>query len=275
MNAKRLTLAAIALGIVCLALPSRPAQAQEFRGFTCGGLLLHVRAGGHVMYEETNRWYHSTCPGDAKSDDDEETADALARRRTAVTCPDLPPRVAVYGHVRGTQCQMVGAVVISMNPELEARGFVDAVDVWSYVNGGIEVCFRSQGWLAFLDAGYVPRMAMELTPFNRDGMTCGAIDRAGTVVLLRQASASAPPPVDETPATLPTFDAVPPADCMIKLQETLFLRDAPGGAIIGLVWLYSEVPVYEVSGDWFRTEFEGQAGYISRFYHSVLRGGCA
>ena len=161
-----------------------------------------------------------------------------------------------------------------MNPELQARGFIDAVDVWSYVNGGIEVCFRNQGWLVFLDAAYAPRMATELASFIRDGMTCGAIDRAGTVVLLREAASSATPPTDESPATLPTFDAVPLADCLVKLQETLFLRDAPAGEIIGLVWLYSEVPVFEVSGDWYRTEFEGQSGYISRLFSRVLRGGC-
>ena len=274
MNAKRLMPTAIAFGLLCLALLALPAQAQEFRGYTCGGLWEHIYAGGHVIFDETNKWFYSTCTGKAKADDNEEEVEAPERRPTVVTCAYLPPRVAVFGHVRGTQCQMVGEVVISMNPELQARGFIDAVDVWSYVNGGIEVCFRNQGWLAFLDAAYVPRMAMELAPFNRDGMICGAIDRAGTVVLLRDASPSATPPTDETPATLPTVDAIPVADCQIKLQETLFLRATPGGEIIGLVWLYSEVPVFEISGDWYKTEFEGQAGYISRFYSRVLHGGC-
>ena len=224
-----------------------------------------------MIFDEVNRWFYSTCTGKSKSDDNEEDAEAPERRPTVVTCAYLPPRVAVFGHVRGTQCQMVGVVVVSMNPELQARGFIDAVDVWSYVNGGIEVCFRNQGWLVFMDAAYAPRMATELASFIRDGMTCGAIDRAGTVVLLRAAASSA---TDETPATLPTFDAVPLADCLVKLQETLFLRDAPAGEIIGLVWLYSEVPVFEVSGDWFRTEFEGQSGYISHLFSKVLRGGC-
>ena len=274
MNAKRLMQTAIALGLFGLLLLALPAQAQEFRGYTCGVLWEHIYAGGFVIFDETSKWFYSTCTSKSKSDDNEEDADAPERRPTVVTCAYLPPRVAVFGHVRGTQCQMVGDVVISMNPELQARGFIDAVDVWSYVNGGIEVCFRNSGWLAFLDAGYVPRMAMELAPFHRDGMTCGAIDRAGTVVLLRNAAPSAAPQEGDAPDTLPTFAAIPLADCQVKLQETLFLRDAPGGEIIGLVWLYSEVPVFEVSGDWYRTEFEGQSGYISRRFSRVLRGGC-
>ena len=267
-------LIAITFGLLCFALLALPAQAQEFRGNTCPNLWEHVRAGGWVIFDEINRWFYSTCTGKSKADDDDETGEAPERKPTVVTCAYLPARVAVFGHVRGTQCQMVGAVVISMNPELEARGFVDAVDVWSYVNGGIEVCFRNQGWLVFLDAAYAPRMATELASFDRDGMTCGAIDRAGTVVLLREAAPSATPTADTT-AALPVFDAIPLADCLIKLQETLFLRDTPGGTIIGLVWLYSEVPVFEISGDWYRTEFEGQTGYISRRFSRVLRGGCA
>ena len=50
---------------------------------------------------------------------------------------------------------------------------------------------------------------------------------------------------------------------------------SPAGEIIGLVWLYSEVPVFETNGDWYKVEFEGKIGYISRNYRRVLRGGCA
>ncbi len=272
MRAKRLTPAAIALGLLGMILLAAPAQAQSFRGFTCEGLWEHIYADGHVIFEETNRWFYSTCTSGRASGDEEDDVEAPARRPTVVTCAYLPPRVAVFGHVRGTQCQMVGEVVIAGLPGLHERGFIDAVDVWSYVNGGIEVCFRSGGWLVFLDAAYAPRMSSELAQFTRDGMTCGAIDRAGTVVLLRDAPPSAPQPEGDA---LPTFDSIAQADCQIKLVETLFLRAEPAGEIIGLVWLNSEVPVFEISGDWYRTEFEGQAGYISRFYRRVLRGGCA
>ena len=42
----------------------------------------------------------------------------------------------------------------------------------------------------------------------------------------------------------------------------------------GLVWLNSEVPAFEIKGYWYKVEFEGQIGYISRFYREVVRGGC-
>ena len=112
-------------------------------------------------------------------------------------------------------------------------------------------------------------------------MTCGAIDRAGTVVLLAAGPPNAPathgtaaPATQPVTVTLPTFDAIPLHNCQIKLVETLFLRAAPAGEIIGLVWLNTEVQAFEINGYWYKIEFEGTTGYISRFYREVLRGGC-
>lgn len=201
-------------------------------------------------------------------------------RPIPVTCTHLPPRVVVSGYVENTQCQMVGEVVIAKT-DLMQRGFIDAVDVWSYVNGGLEVCFRNNGWLVFLDATYLQRMAMELEHYHRDGMTCGTIDRIGTVVLLERAAPSTsaahtePPAPSTAPAvTPPAFEPIPLVDCQIKLVQTLFLRAAPAGEIIGLVWLNSEVPAFEINGYWYKIEFEGKTGYVSRYHRKVLRGGC-
>ena len=193
-------------------------------------------------------------------------------RPLPVTCPHLPPKVVVSGYVENTQCQMVSEIVIGKT-DLTQRGFIDAVDVWSYVNGGLEVCFRNSGWLVFLDATYLQRKVMELEHYHRDGMTCGTIDRIGTVVLLERA---APPTSAAQPAenALPIFDSIPLSDCQIKLVETLFLRAEPAGEIIGLVWQNSEVPAFEINGYWYKIEFEGVTGYISRYHRKVLRGGC-
>ncbi len=191
-----------------------------------------------------------------------------------VTCPHLPPRVVVSDYIENTQCQMVGEVVISGQPDLHERGFIDAVDVWNVMPaGGVEVCFHYHGWLIFLDAAYAPRMVTELDHTHRDGMTCGRIDRAGTVVLLASAP-SLRPVTQPAENTLPVFEATPLSDCQIKLVETLFLRAEPGGEIIGLVWLNSEVYAFEINGYWYKIEFEGVTGYISRYYREVLRGGC-
>ena len=203
-------------------------------------------------------------------------------RPTPVTCQHLPPRVVVSGYVENTQCQMVSEIVIGKT-DLTQRGFIDAVDVWSYVNGGLEVCFRNSGWLVFLDATYLQRMVTELEHHYRDGMTCGTIDRIGTVVLLERPASPAsatptePTATSEAPATqsaLTVFESIPLSNCFIKLVETLFLRAEPAGEVIGLVWLNSEVPAFEISGFWYKIEFEGKTGYISRYHRKVLRGGC-
>ncbi len=273
MNAKRFAPTAIALGWLSIALLALPARAQSFRGHTCENLWEHIHAGGYVIFDEINKWFYKTCANAEKADDQQENIGEPEDRPRDVTCPHLPPRVAVFGYAVNTQCQMVGEVVIGKT-DLVQRGFIDAVDVWSYVNGGLEVCFRNSGWLVFLDATYLERMVMELEQYTRAGMTCGRIDRIGTVVLLRSAAPVETPTTSETPATLPTFDAIPPSDCMVKLEETLFLRAEPAGEIIGLVWLNSEVPVFEINGDWYKVEFEGTIGYISRLYSRVLYGGC-
>ena len=161
--------------------------------------------------------------------------------------------------------------------DLLKRGYIDAVDIWGYPSDSTEVCFGNAGSLVFLDAAYTPRKLMPLLSFERNGMTCGLIDRAGTVVLLREPMTFDQPvvPADPTlPASVET-SSIPVDNCFIKLVETLFLRAEPAGEIIGLVWLNSEVPVIDINGDWFEIEFEGKRGYISRFYRKVLRGNCA
>ncbi len=269
-----IALAAMTLSVVVV-------QAQSFRGHTCENLWEHVYAGGYVIFEEVNAWFNATCGKPREKNDDDDLGSPAKQKREArpqvVTCTALPPSVQVFGYVQGTACQMVSPAGVG-NQQVIERGFINAVDVWSYVNGGIEICFRNTGWLVFLDAAYMPRMLMPLLSFERNGMTCGLIDRAGTVVLLREPMQLDQPivPADPAPAApVETSSSSSPLDyCLIKLVETLFLRAAPGGKIIGLVWLNSEVPVFETNGDWYKIEFEGKTGYISRFYHKVLRGGC-
>lgn len=194
-----------------------------------------------------------------KAEQAEEIGEGIVdgEREPVSTCRLLPQSVAVLGHNNNTQCRIVdGAGVGKMN--LIRRGLLAAVDVWAYVNGGIEVCFHHPGVMVFLDADYAPRMVSEMETYERDGMTCGAISGHGTVALLPH-----PAPTDEAAES-----------CQIKLTETLFLRAEPAGEIIGLVWLNSEVPVFETVGQWRQVAFEGQTGYISGAYHRVLRGNC-
>ena len=196
-------------------------------------------------------------------------------RPLPVTCPHLPPRITITGFTKYTQCRVVDQSAIG-RMDLLKRGFIDAVDIWGYPSDSTEVCFGNAGSLVFLDAAYMPRKIMPLLSYERNGMTCGLIDRAGTVVLLREPTTFDQPvvPADPLPAAPVETSSIPLDNCFIKLVETLFLRAEPAGEIIGLVWLNSEVPVIDINGDWFEIEFEGKRGYISRLYHKVLRGGC-
>lgn len=154
--------------------------------------------------------------------------------------------------------------------DIIALGVISATNVWGTVPPGTRVCFvgQSGGGVMFKDSSSTPHPIYWVQHFLIGNDTCVDLPGEGTVVLVRQVGPYADAAVSPQPeAALQTI-------CQIKLTETLFLRAAPAGEIIGLVWLNSEVPVYTVDGDWYRVEFEGQFGYISRFYRRILSGGC-
>ncbi len=193
-------------------------------------------------------------------------------RRTSVSTASPPPLLDYVDHsvlVSGNAFfQPVTGGGIG-NPTVIALGVVSATDVWGMVPPGTRVCFvgRLGSAVAFLDANTSPR-ALSWLDYYFDGHdTCVDLPGAGTVVLTGPMSA----PVS---APAPAVDVLPPAACQIKLTQTLYLRAQPAGEIIGLVWLYSEVPVYAVEGHWYYIEFEGRYGYISRYHRNVLSGSC-
>lgn len=121
----------------------------------------------------------------------------------------------------------------------------------------------------FLDASTAPRALSWLDHYRIGGDTCVDLPGADTVVLVGQGGP--PPPTEAAPPAVPVS---PQPICQIKLTETLFLRAQPAGEIIGLVWLFSETPVFATEGHWYLIEFEGRAGYISRYHRQVLWGSC-
>lgn len=207
--------------------------------------------------------------------------DADVTVASPTTCPHLAPAVIVSGHSMLTQCRIVDQSAIGRTDIIE-RDVIAAVDIWSEVPSGVEVCFQNAGTLVFLDAAYTPRMLTPLLSFVRNGMTCGQIGRAGTVVLLREPMQLDQPIVPANPAPAPSVELagtvgsapIPLDNCLIKLVETLYLRAEPAGEIIGLVWMNSEVPAFEINGYWYKVEFEGKTGYISRYFREVVYGAC-
>ena len=109
-------------------------------------------------------------------------------RPLATTCIDLNQATgivvrATYGLASGVQCQRLGGGGIGVQAIVDG-GFIDAVDVWGYVEQGVEVCFPQAGELLFLDARTMPRAIAPLAATVVNGMTCGAIETPGSIVLM-------------------------------------------------------------------------------------------
>ena len=109
-------------------------------------------------------------------------------RPLATTCIDLNQATgivvhATYGLASGVQCQRLDGGGIGVQAIVDG-GFIDAVDIWGYAEQGVEVCFPQAGNLLFLDARMMPRTVAPLASQIVNGMTCGAIETPGSIVLM-------------------------------------------------------------------------------------------
>ena len=181
------------------------------------------------------------------------------------TCAALPGGTAAVSATRGldsgVQCQQVDGGGIGIPAVIEA-GFIDAVDVWGYVEQGVEICFPQLGSITFLDAATIPR-SMTTLPAQRVGdMTCVSLDRPGTVVLIPLAAGE----------TLPISEAAPAApaeqECAVRTTANLKLRAEPamGDNIIG--YISRGVPIRPLSRTayWVQVNYSGKLGWIGAKY---------
>ena len=115
------------------------------------------------------------------------TPTATPQPSTCLT--SLPDSIVVSNFRDSTQCQQLDGGGIGI-PSIIEEGFIDAVDIWSYVVPGTQVCFRqSSGRFIFLDAETMPRAIIPLSLSYRvrddvSEMICTQIDRAGSVILM-------------------------------------------------------------------------------------------
>ena len=65
-----------------------------------------------------------------------------------------------------------------------ADNFIEAVDVYGYVEQGVEICFPQVGRVIFLDASTSPRTMVQLEATVVDSTTCVSISSPGSLVLL-------------------------------------------------------------------------------------------
>lgn len=129
-----------------------------------------------------------TLPPGAKQARQTMSASSATARPMAVTCHDLSQASgiivrATYGLASGVQCQRLNGGGIGVLAIVEA-GFIDAVDIWGYVEQGVEVCFPQAGDLLFLDARMAPRVPAPLAARITNGITCTTIATPGSIVLI-------------------------------------------------------------------------------------------
>ena len=197
-------------------------------------------------------------------------------RPPADTCAHLPAHITVRGFQPfSTQCRRVGAASVG-NADLINRGVIDAVDIWGNVAGEMQVCFQGPGRLYFLDASTSPRLVSDLPEERIDGMTCGRINRAGTVALLPGAGAAAEPAVvasESEGAPEPTGPAST-TSCQLETTGYLSLRAGPSvnyARILSMPRGRRLIAQARI-GDWFMVNFQAQLGWANQAYLAASPG---
>ena len=90
---------------------------------------------------------------------------------------------ATYGLDSGVHFRQLDGAGIGIQSIIDA-GYLAALDVYGYVEQGVEVCFPQIGRVIFLDARTMPRAIAPLEATVRNGMTCASISSPGSLVLL-------------------------------------------------------------------------------------------
>ena len=90
---------------------------------------------------------------------------------------------AAYGLDSGVHFRQLDGGGIGVQSIIDA-GPLAALDVYGYVEQGVEICFPQIGRVIFLDARTMPRAITTLPATVRDGMTCVYLDSPGSLVLL-------------------------------------------------------------------------------------------
>lgn len=191
------------------------------------------------------------------------------------TCASLPAGVATvsatYGLASGVQCTQVGADGIGVQSVIDA-GFIEAVDLWGYVEQGVEICFPQLGSVTFLDTATTPRVVATAESYDKNGNTCTMLTRAGIVVLVPGAPTGVAPPDTAQPATGTGADSTS-GGCPIHTTGHLLLRATPSlqGEILGYVPRGSNLISPSRATYWYQVNYQGQAGWIG---HKYVRANC-
>ena len=116
------------------------------------------------------------------------TATATARPQIAATHVALQASTgatfrAAFGLDSGVHFRQLDGAGIGIQSIIDA-GYLEAFDVYGYVEQGVEVCFPQIGRVVFLDARAMPRSIVALASTVVNGQTCVSINSPGSLVLL-------------------------------------------------------------------------------------------
>ena len=188
------------------------------------------------------------------------------------TCGELSAAVATvsgtYGLASGVQCRQLDGAGIGVQSIVDA-GFITAVDVWGYVEQGVEICFPQLGSIIFLDAASSPRAVSAIAAYRRGNSTCARLTRAGTVVLRPGEPPSASQPSVSEPAAGQAAASQATGDgCPIHTTGHLRLRAAASlqGEIIGHVPRGSNLNAHASTTYWYQVSYRGLTGWIGHKY---------
>ena len=128
------------------------------------------------------------------------------------------------------------------------------MDIWSYVEPGVEVCLPGLGELLFLDAAFAPRTASWAASYQEGNTTCVRIASAGSLVLLSSI------PVGMAPRQVEL-------NCQVRTLAVLNFRDEQdGNTILRHIPADVTATVSAISAGWFKLTYEGWEGWISADY---------
>ncbi len=172
------------------------------------------------------------------------------------TCAAFTERIIVKGWNLGAQCQETTTDAAIGDPQIIREGWIMAVDIWGWLDAGLEVCFEAVGKLTLLEAAYAPRLAVPLQAYSWQGHTCAWVDRPGNVIL--QASDSPAPQLQPW-----SREAWSLSNCMVRTTASLYFRASPAGSVIGGVRKTALLTALERTADWFLVDYHGARGWIS------------
>ncbi len=255
---------------LALALIAVGALGQTFI-FDCAQLDEIIRFD-NPLFPEEREWYDENCVEEEEEIIFWPPLPPPTPRPPVNTCAELPPDIVVSGfRENSTQCQRLSAAGVG-NASLAAMGILDAVDVWADVDAETRVCFRQQGSLKFLDAATAPRLVSDLAAEYNDGMTCGRINRVGTVVLMAGIASAGQPSSNEALVTLTNPTST--TGCELETTGYLSLRAGPSSQYARLLSMPEGRSLLARAriDDWFMVNYEGQWGWASGEYLAASPG---